>query len=258
MRRLWKRGYRPLTSPAQPPEPAGAYPVALLLAGAAGIGIIGFAASMAEVSASPLTWFLTRAAGFTLYLLLWLSVVLGLGITTKRFDRYVGRSIVYSLHGYVVQLSYGFLAMHLLALVADSKVPFGLENIMVPFGSGGPEPWTGVGVVAMWLMIAIALSVPFRRWISFRVWRGFHMLAFPLYVLALAHGIGAGSDTNQPWATALYFTTGLSVLFLTLHRLLRWNKRWQTASPVSPSPPFERFAAAPVTTPSRTRRRCGS
>lgn len=246
MKRLWTGRYRPLTTPAQPPEPAGFYPVVFLIAGAVGIGILVLASSAAGFSLSPLTWFLTRAAGITLYLLLWFSVVLGLGITTKQFDRFAGRGIVYSLHRYVVQLSYGFLAMHLLALAADSKIPFGLPELVIPFRSDAPEPWTGMGIIAMWLLFAITLSVPARRWLSFRIWRATHMLAFPLYLLALAHGIGAGSDTGESWAAAMYLSTGLTVLFLTLHRLFRWNKRWQTASPAASQPAFERFATTTV------------
>lgn len=235
--------YRPMTTRSRPPEPAGGYPVALLLAGAMLLGIGAIGAAMTGRSASPLTWYLSRAAGFTLYLLIWLTVMLGLGITTKLFDRTAGRGLVYSLHTFAMQLSYGFLAMHLLALVADAHIPFGVADLALPFASDGPEPWTGLGVLAMWFLVIIALSAPARRWISFRFWRGLHMLAFLLYGLALAHGIGAGTDSREPWSAGLYLTTALSVCCLVLFRVLRWNRRSETARPRQSGPtPLDRLA----------------
>ena len=57
-------------------------PVGLIVVSA---GILGLAAGAAAggTSLSPLTWYLARASGLTLYLLLWLSVVSGLAMTTK-------------------------------------------------------------------------------------------------------------------------------------------------------------------------------
>ena len=113
-------------------------------------------ASLLGRSLSPLTWYLTRASGLTLYLLLWFSVCLGLGITTKLFDRFVPRGLIYSLHQFTTQLAYGFLALHLLSLVADGHVPFDIGQIVVPFTSDAADPWTGLGVIAMYLLAVMA------------------------------------------------------------------------------------------------------
>jgi methionine sulfoxide reductase heme-binding subunit len=202
-------------------------------------------AALLDRSLSPLTWYLTRASALTLYLLLWLSVMLGLGITTKLFDHLAPRSVIYSVHTFTTQLAYGFLALHILSLLADSHLPFTVREALLPFASNAPEPWTGLGIVAMYLLVLIGVSGVARRVISFRAWRALHMLAFPLYALALAHGIGAGSDTGANWSTVLYLGTGLSVLWLMAYRLLRWNRRYETA-PVQPgAPPFDRFSPHP-------------
>jgi sulfoxide reductase heme-binding subunit YedZ len=149
-----------------------------------------------------------------------------------------------SLHTFTIQLAYGFLTLHLLTLLLDTHVPFSLRELLIPFSSDAREPWTGLGVVAMHLLVVIAVSGSLRRIVSFRVWKGLHLLAFPLYVLALAHGAGAGADRNAPWAFALYLTTGSLALWLTAYRLLRWNRRAERA-PTAPSPPpFDRFAPA--------------
>ena len=69
-----------------------------------------------------------------------------------------------------------------------------------------------------------------------------HMLAIPLFLLALVHGTGAGADAETGWALALYLTTGLSVLWLMGYRLLRWNRRAETASAIPSEPPIDRFS----------------
>ena len=43
-----------------------------------------------------------------------------------------------------------------------------------------------------------------------------HLLAVPMFTLALAHGVFAGTDTERPWMFVLYAVTGLVVVFLTI------------------------------------------
>jgi predicted ferric reductase len=217
------------------PEPAGGYAIALLAGSALAIAALIAAALAFGRSISPLTWYIARASGFALYLTLWVSVVSGLGLTTALIDRRGGRAIIFSLHAYSMQLAYGFLALHMLSLAADPTVRFGLKELLVPFASSAREPWTGFGVLAAELAVVIAASVAVRQTIGQRAWRALHWLTFPLYALALLHGIGAGTDTRAPWASLLYLTTGAVVVLFSLYRLLRAG-----ASGPAPRPPGTR------------------
>jgi cytochrome b561 len=160
-----------------------------------------------------------------LYLLAWTAVVTGLGLTTALFDRWPGRGMVFSLHAFATNLTYGFLALHLLSLAADTKVRFSLQQLLVPFASGWREPWTGFGILAGALFLLVGVSFSLKRFIGQRVWRALHWLTFPLYLLALLHGIGAGSDTRTPWMAVLYLATGAAVVLLVSYRLLRAGTR---------------------------------
>ena len=53
---------------------------------------------------------------------------------------------------------------------------------------------------------------------SVRTWREIHYVSFAAYLLALGHGIMAGTDTSQVWAQLLYWSTGSLVLALCLWR----------------------------------------
>jgi sulfoxide reductase heme-binding subunit YedZ len=184
------------------------------------------------------------------YLLLWLAIVTGLGLTTTLLDRWGGRGVIYSVHRFATGLAYGFLWLHLLSLAADPTVQFGPRALFAPFAAPWREPWTGLGVLAGWLTMVIGASFGVRRLIGYRAWRALHWLAFPQYWLALLHGLGAGSDTNAAWARALYLVTGMVVVCLISYRVLRAGTRWR-APRVTTLRPFDRFAPAPSRRPDR-------
>jgi sulfoxide reductase heme-binding subunit YedZ len=179
----------------------------------------------------------------TLYLLLWLSTLLGLGLTTTLLDRFGGRAVIYSLHRFATSLAYGFLALHLLSLAADPSVPFGPAALLVPFAAPWREPWTGFGVLAGELSVVIGASFGLRRLTGYRVWRALHWLTFPLFGLGLAHGFGAGTDSGTPWARAIYLLTGLSVVWLAGYRAARGPARVRPPE-TAPRRPLDRLAAA--------------
>ena len=221
------------------PEPAGGYATALLAGSGFGVaGLMALAVWLGR-SPSPVTWYLTRAAGITLYLLVWVALISGLGLTTSLLDRWGGRGRIFSIHAFATQLSYGFLALHLLSLAADPTVRFGAKELLVPFAAPWREPWTGFGVLAGALLVLIGVSFAIKRIIGQRAWRALHWLTFPLYALALLHGIGAGSDARTPWLAALYLATGSLAVLFTCYRLLYRGERGRAAVP----------AAAPARSP---------
>jgi predicted ferric reductase len=202
----------------------------LVGSGLAIIALIGAAAILGR-SVSPVTWYIARASGIMVYLVLWLSVMAGLGLTTSLLDGWGGRGMVFSLHAFTTRLAYGFLALHLLSLAADPTVRFGPADLVVPFAAAPREPWTGLGVLAGELTVLIGVSFAVKQVIGQRAWRALHWLTFPLYALALLHGIGAGTDTQTPWMTALYLSTGAAVLLFSCYRLLRGGKRTRDPLP---------------------------
>jgi len=234
------RPYGPL-NPATPPEPAATYPRRAFIVTLTGGLLLWVAARGLDVKLSPLTWYLARASGVTLYLLLWLAAVTGLGLTTKALDRYGGRGQIYSLHVFAIELGLSFLTLHLLSLAADQTVKYGPAAVFVPFAASWREPWTGFGVIAGYLGVAVAGSFLLGRFVSYRLWRALHWLTLPLYALALAHGVGAGSDAGTPWAMVLYLVTASIVALLLATRLLRGPRRAEL--PVAPlSAPLDRLA----------------
>ncbi len=170
-------------------------------------------------------WYLSRSAGLIAYLLVFLTVVLGLSIRTKGLDRYVARWKVTDIHTFLSILAIAFVFFHAGILLWDGFVGYSLIDILVPFATAYRTLWTGVGIITCYLLIAVAVSFPLRRYIGYRAWRSLHYTTFAIYVAALVHGIYTGTDSRVAWAQLLYISTGATVLGLVIYRIAVWARR---------------------------------
>lgn len=211
--------YRRITEPVRLPEEAAGLTTGLSIAIPVAFALFIVYSAYSGRSLSPMSWYLARAAGITLYLLLWGAVVTGLLLTTRLFDSVVSKATLYSVHSYLGRLAYAYLAAHLLSLIIDQHLPFSIEQLVVPFEGPASEPWTGFGIVGMYLFIVVVASASMRRYIPYSFWRFLHILAFPMYALSLIHGLGAGSSSDVPIMQAVYLLTSCSVLLLCLVRV---------------------------------------
>ena len=136
-----------------------------------------------------LTWIVARAAGFTAYGLLTGSVVLGLALGLRWRSPRWPRWATTELHRFVTLLTLIFLGLHIVALALDDYMRFGLVELLVPFANPYRPLWTGLGVVAAWLALAVWAS----SWLQGRI--GLPGLAPP----ALRHLPGLrGRDPPRP------------------------------------------------------------
>ncbi|MCK6627729.1 MAG: hypothetical protein L6R45_21420 [Anaerolineae bacterium] len=164
-------------------------------------------------------WYMARAGGLVGYLLLWLSVVWGLILSTKITEGLVSASLAYGLHEFLSLGTVLFAAGHALVLLGDRYIGFNIFHLAVPFLAPYEPLWTGLGTIGLYLSAALTGSFYLRKQLGQKVWRAFHYLAFVAYILALVHGIMAGSDSGLGVVQGMYLATGGSVLFLVYYRL---------------------------------------
>ena len=173
------------------------------------------------LAAFSVDWYAARAAGVVAYLLVSASVALGLTLAGKeRFDRWP-RFAVEDVHRFAGVLAGTFVALHVLWLWVDSQAHLGLRNFVVPFTSSYRPFWTGLGVVATELLIAVGISNHYRKRISYSLWRRLHFLTFVVWIAATAHGLGAGSDSGSTAFVFMYLVTGGVIGVLALRRYWR-------------------------------------
>ena len=169
---------------------------------------------------NAVTWDTARAGGFVAYAVLTLAVAAGLVLRNRWHTARWPRLVTNELHGYLSLLALVFVAVHVLAVVADPFTRFGLAEVLVPLASHYRPLWMGLGTVALYLLLAVWISSKLRTRIGYRTWRGIHVLAYGVYAAATVHGIGTGTDTSTYWALALYSLSVLVVATLAGRRLL--------------------------------------
>jgi predicted ferric reductase len=166
-------------------------------------------------------WDLARSAGIVAYLLMWLSVAFGLIITNRMARIWPGGPTAFDLHQFSSLLGLGFAVFHGLVLLGDQYIKFTLPQILIPFASVNYKTiWVGLGQLAFYALIPITFSFYVRRQIGANVWRAIHYLSFIAFSMVTVHGLLAGSDTTNPVVLGMYLMTGLSVVFLTLYRMM--------------------------------------
>lgn len=166
-------------------------------------------------------WYLARGSGLVAFGLLWLTVVLGLGITNKLARLWPGGPAALDCHQFVSVLALAFAAFHGLILLGDRYMSFTLADLVLPFSTEGYRPlWVGLGQLGFYLALPVTFSFYIRRRLGYRTWRTLHYVGFVVYWLITLHGIKAGTETSSPFGFGLYIVTGLSVYFLMVYRFL--------------------------------------
>jgi predicted ferric reductase len=188
-------------------------------------------------------WYMGRASGFAAYGMLLGSVLLGLGVSSRVFDGWLIRPWVYEMHQFLSIVVLIVMMFHGLIMLPDPYAQFRLAEMLVPFESHYRAFWVGLGTISLYGAAVLTLSFYVKKQIGQRGWRLLHYASFGVFVLALVHGIKAGTDTGEAWAQVVYLSSGLVVAFFLFFRVLavRSAKRRERKPP---SPDVQRKRAA--------------
>lgn len=131
--------------------------------------------------------------------------------------------VVDALHQFLGLLFGVLVIFHLLTLMADPLIPFGIINIVIPRDEPYRPLAVDLGVLALWTMVLILASSWLKRHLPYRFWRLLHFLSFATFALVTLHGLLAGSDSGTLWMKAIYAGAAAIVGILTLTRLFPDN-----------------------------------
>ena len=163
-------------------------------------------------------WLASRAAGIVALLCVAVSVGVGLAMA-GRVRPSMARTLM-SVHRQTALVGLVAIAVHAITLLGDRFLKPSIGDLLVPFTSAHAPLWTGLGVTGAWLAAILGLSYWVRQWIGAGLWRKLHRATVLVYVLAVAHTLGAGTDASEPWMVALLVATGAPILFLFVMRVL--------------------------------------
>jgi len=193
-------------------------------AGAGGARVLTLGAI---TSNSQALWYLTRGFGLVALVLLSLTMVMGLLQVVRFAQPGLPRFVIAGLHRNVSLLAMALLAVHILTAVVDSYVPIRLADVFVPFVSRYRPLWLGLGALSVDLLVAVAVTSLVRERLGHRAWRIIHWSAYACWPLAVAHGLGIGTDTGLGWV--VFINIGcIAAVVGALSWRLAWG--WSTAN----------------------------
>ena len=168
---------------------------------------------------SPLVWYSTRATGTVALVLLTAAMVLGILTAVRAGSTALPRFAVSDLHRRVSLVAGIFVLLHVATAVVDTFVPLGWPSLVVPFTSHYRPFWVGTGTIAFDLLVAVTATSLLRRRIGARLWRVVHWAVYACWPVAVAHGIGTGTDLRFGWMQILVGTCCASVLAAAVARV---------------------------------------
>jgi sulfoxide reductase heme-binding subunit YedZ len=180
---------------------------------------------------SSLWWYVARSSGIVAWALGIASVLWGTALATKVFGRRPRPAWLLDLHRFLGATTVVFVALHVLALMADSYVHFDVVDVLVPFASSWKPLAVAVGVLAFWLLALVEATSLVRSQLPKRVWHGIHLTSYAVAVLSSLHLLLAGTDAGNPVLRVATFGWIPLVLGMLLYRRLA-------------PPPAPRIAAA--------------
>lgn len=167
-------------------------------------------------------WLASRASGIVALLCVTVSVAIGLMMAGKISRRPGMAKALMGVHEQTALAGLLAIAVHGIALLGDPWLHPGPAGVVVPFAMGYRPLFTGLGIIAGWLAVLLGLSFYFRKRIGAKRWRALHRAALLVWVLGVAHTIGAGTDGHSAWMLAF---VGVSTAVIVPLLVLRMRPR---------------------------------
>ncbi|HEX5194358.1 MAG TPA: hypothetical protein VFW09_16285 [Solirubrobacteraceae bacterium] len=172
-----------------------------------------------------LFWFASRALGVVAFAMLGVTVSVGLSIAGRLTHRPGIAPKLRRFHETAALVTLGLIAGHAGLLLGDRYLHPGLTGITIPFAMHYRPQFTGLGIIAGWLAAILGLSFYVRRRIGPKLWRFLHRFTVAVYLLAIVHVLGAGTDAHSPWMLATVTGLTMPVVFAFTHRMLSGFER---------------------------------
>lgn len=209
--------------------------VTLPWVGVGAVGAAAFAAGLVIAGGVRLEsllhpWYLTRAAGLLAFVLLWASLCAGLLQSTQFLKGAASPLANIDLHTYLSLAALYATTFHMVILLFDRYVHFGLIDILLPFASEYKPVLVGLGGLAFYIAMGVTVSTYLRARLSPRLWRAIHLSSLLAFGAALAHGWAVGTDSDLASVAFMYRFAAMSVVALSGYRLYAGVKKRYASS----------------------------
>jgi methionine sulfoxide reductase heme-binding subunit len=167
-----------------------------------------------------LWWYLSRSAGIVAWVMLTGSVLWGIVLASDLFPRWRRGAWLLAMHRWLAALTFVFLGAHVVTLLFDTYAKLRVPDVLLPFASSWRPTALAVGILALYLLVAVQLTALAMKHVSKRWWRDVHVLSYVVFWGVTIHAALAGTDAAKP----LYLVTSIvalsAVVFAVSYRVL--------------------------------------
>jgi ferredoxin-NADP reductase/DMSO/TMAO reductase YedYZ heme-binding membrane subunit len=190
-------------------------------------------------------WYVTRASAVLAWILMTLSVVWGVLLSTRIMRKVDDASRLLDLHRYLGGLGLVMVALHVVSLMLDGWLQFSPLEALVPLQTDYRPIPVALGILALYLLIAVYGSSLLRDRLPPRFWKGLHYSNYAAVLLVAFHSGLSGTDVGRWW----YLSVAVMLISLTAVAVvvrLALNSRRSEPVATATAPATRSTAVAPI------------
>jgi methionine sulfoxide reductase heme-binding subunit len=176
-------------------------------------------------------WLASRSAAIVAFVLITTAVIIGLLMASKTIRKPGLKRNLVKVHEQVALTALVAIGAHGVLLLGDAWLKPGVTGITIPFTMEYRPVWTGMGILAGYLALVLGPTFYWRRRIGAKRWRQVHRATVVVFVLAVAHSLGSGTDGASTWFRVMVLGSVAIVLALVVLRYGRRGPRRAKAQP---------------------------
>lgn len=170
----------------------------------------------------PWAWYVARSSALVGFLLLYVSVLLGLLIRVSYLRKLVPAWFSMQMHCWLSLLAWLLALVHGTTLLFDKMFNFSLADIFIPFHISFEKDLVALGIIGFYLMLLLVTTSYLRKGISQTFWRAAHFLNIGMYFILVVHALYLGSDMKIELVRNIFLgMQGVLVIFIILHIIAR-------------------------------------
>ncbi|WP_258436119.1 ferric reductase-like transmembrane domain-containing protein [Heyndrickxia coagulans] len=163
-------------------------------------------------------WTVSRAAGVTSYLLLFVSVVTGMS-AHYHFMKPRTKARINLVHQSTGWFGLLFGMVHGLVLTFSTYENFSIWDVLIPFISKSNPILIGIGILSLYIMILLIVTSDYMKALGYKTWKAIHFLAFPAFIGVFIHSVMLGPDAHYPFMMFLYASTAMITIAALILRI---------------------------------------
>lgn len=172
-----------------------------------------------------LPWWMTmRVLGIGAFIMIAVGLSIGIFYSVPYLNPRTKKR-VYDWHNFLTVGGSALAVAHSIIPIVDNYTPYTWGELLIPFSASHHPILSGLGTIAMYLLLMLILTTDLRNRIKRSVWLTLHLFAYPTLFIVLIHSFFIGTDSDEPYIQLVYIGAIAMLLISVLVRSLIGTNR---------------------------------